>query len=245
MAELLETLQAELDEDTIRELSERIGSDEETTQRATSMLLPVLIAGLSRNVDRPEGRRELDHALERDHDGSLLDQLGGMLRGEGGLGDMLGGLFGSREETTTSTTSTAPRASGQAPADKRLDGDGILRHLLGSERASIEEGVARASGMDRSKVASLMTLLAPIVMSALGRVKRKEHLGADGIAEVIRRERRVIEEQAPETQRQGGLSRWLDSNRDGKIDFSDDIAKVGMAIGSALLIGRGRRRAGR
>jgi hypothetical protein len=81
MAELLDVLGNELDEETIRELSQRVGADEQSTQRAVSMLLPVLIAGLARNVEQPAGRASLNEALQEDHDGSLLDQLDGLLCG--------------------------------------------------------------------------------------------------------------------------------------------------------------------
>jgi hypothetical protein len=87
-----------------------------------------------------------------------------------------------------------------------------------------------------------MALLAPIVMAALGRIKREENLQEDGIADLIRREGRTIEQAAPEAAGQGGLMGWLDSNKDGKVSFADNAAKVGMALGSALLIGVGRRR---
>jgi hypothetical protein len=81
MAELLDVLGNELDEETIRELSQRVGADEQSTQRAVSMLLPVLIAGLARNVEQPAGRASLNEALQEDHDGSLVDQLDGLLCG--------------------------------------------------------------------------------------------------------------------------------------------------------------------
>jgi hypothetical protein len=237
MAELLDILQNELDEESIRELGQRVGSDEATTQRAVSMLLPVLIAGLSHNVEQPGGSEALTEALRKDHDGSLLDQLGGLLRGEGSLGSVLGGLLGGRPAQATAS-------GGGSVSARQVDGAGILQHLLGTQQGAVAESVSRASGMEANKVSQLMMLLAPIVMAALGRVRRDENLEAGGVADLIRRESRNIEQQAPETRAAGGLAGWLDSNRDGKVNFSDNIAKVGMALGSALLIGIGRRRKG-
>jgi len=58
--------------------------------------VPLLLSALSRNAQRPGGAEALSAALERDHDGSVLDNLQGFLgnyqesNGAGILGHVLG-----------------------------------------------------------------------------------------------------------------------------------------------------------
>ena len=85
-----------------------------------------------------------------------------------------------------------------------------------------------------------MGLLAPLVMSTLGKVKRQQNMNADQVADLVNRERRTIEQEVPDAT-EGSLLELLDSNRDGKVDMRDDIAKVGMALGSAFLLSQRRK----
>jgi hypothetical protein len=87
-----------------------------------------------------------------------------------------------------------------------------------------------------------MAILAPMVMGALGKMKRQQGLDARGVADVIDRERQTIEKHVPEVASAGGLNVLLDSNRDGKVDLKDDIAKVGVALGSAMILSKMRQK---
>ena len=238
MPNLTDELRKKLDPETIRSLSQQIGANEDQTRQAVGALVPMLIGGMSQNArGSDEGARALDGALERDHDGSLLDSLSSMLGGSsgagalgggalgggalgGGVGGMLGGLLGGGSKAT--------------------NGAGILDHILGGRQEPVRNGVSRATGLGGGSTGQLMQLLAPIVMSALGRVKRQENLDSRGVKDLLERERSTLEEEAPDTQ-QGGLLSILDSNRDGKVNIEDDVAKVGAALGTAFLMSRGRR----
>lgn len=222
MAELMDVIRAHLDRDTLESLGRRIGADPSIVQRVASMALPMLVGGLSKNVsDSPQGRSSLNAALEQDHDGSLLDSLGGLLRGDGaggsGLGELasaVGGLLGG--------------GSGRGVNPKATNGDGILRHLLGDRRGTIEEGTARASGLDRGQVGSVLAALAPMLMGALGKVKRDRHLDEEGVAQLVESERRDLEHATPEAS-EGDLRRLLDGASSG-----DEIASWADRLGSAL-----------
>lgn len=57
--------------------------------------VPVILSGLNKNAQTPEGAASLNSALESKHDGSLLDNIGGLLSGN--MGDLLqdgGGILG-------------------------------------------------------------------------------------------------------------------------------------------------------
>jgi hypothetical protein len=255
MASLLDTLNQQLNPDVIRGMSRQIGADERQTEQAISALLPMMIGGMARNATSPEGSAKLSQAVDRDHDGSLLDQVTQTLgRGDtgqasydardyddtmqrsGGAGDMLSGLLGG-----SGTSSLLSGLFGGSSANPRSSNFmGILNNVFGGQNVTpVQQGVSRATGLDSGKVGTLMAMLAPMVMGALGKVKRQQNLDSQGLARVLEDERQDIERQVPEA---SGISRFLDSNRDGKVDMRDDIAKVGMALGGAMLLSRMRRR---
>lgn len=100
MSSILETLQQHLGPATISQMSRSLGADPNTTANAVSMALPVLIGALSKNAASPQGAAALDRALD-DHDGSILNNLGGLLGGSGsGIGGaILGHILGAKRST--------------------------------------------------------------------------------------------------------------------------------------------------
>ena len=92
MSQLLEMVSQQLGGQNLTTLSRQIGADEQATQNAISMALPLLLGGLAKNSAQPQGAAALDRALTN-HDGGLLDNLGAML-GSGGLGTAGAGLLG-------------------------------------------------------------------------------------------------------------------------------------------------------
>lgn len=155
MSSILDAVRQQLGPDTIQQLSGALGADPAATSNAISLALPALLGGLAHNAARPEGAAALDNALNQ-HDGSILDNLGGMLGGGGAGGGALGGIGGA-----------------------------ILGHIFGGRRGSVEEGVGKASGLDAAQVAQLMAMLAPIVMGVLGRMKQTKGLDANRLPEVL------------------------------------------------------------
>ena len=100
----LQNLLAELGGSRLSDLSRALGADEGRAKSALAMGLPAVLAALQRNASRPEGAEALARALERDHDGSVLDDLGGVLGGgrqsdgDGILRHVLGDQRGALEE---------------------------------------------------------------------------------------------------------------------------------------------------
>jgi hypothetical protein len=160
MSSVLDEVRKALGPDTIQQLSGALGTDSATTSNAVSLALPALLGGLAHNAAKPEGAAALDNALNQ-HDGSILDNLGGMLGGgNAGGGALGGGALGGI-------------------------GGAILGHIFGGRRGSVEEGVGNASGLNGAQVAQLMALLAPIVMGVLGRMKQTKGLDANRLPEVL------------------------------------------------------------
>ena len=113
MSSILDAVRQQLGPDTIQQMSATLGADPSATSNAVSLALPALLGGLSQNVAHPEGAAALDNALNA-HDGSILDNLGGLLGGGGGgiggaiLGHILGNRRGSVEQGGPATGSDGP-----------------------------------------------------------------------------------------------------------------------------------------
>ncbi len=100
MNSILDLLADHIGGDNIGQIASAIGADRQQTQTAVSAALPAILTALNRNTNSTGGAGNLAAALERDHDGSLLDHLGGFLSGQVGgkqadgggiLGHVLGG----------------------------------------------------------------------------------------------------------------------------------------------------------
>lgn len=90
----------QLSGDSLSRIGDEAGIDASTAGSALSVILPTLVSALSKNAADPNGAEALHSALARDHDGSLLDNLGGLLGGEL-LGDgagILGHILGGKRE---------------------------------------------------------------------------------------------------------------------------------------------------
>jgi len=66
-----------------RQMAQQLGIDEGTASSAIGGAIPVLMGALARNAASGQGAGALASALDRDHDGSILDDLGGFLGGGG------------------------------------------------------------------------------------------------------------------------------------------------------------------
>jgi hypothetical protein len=93
-----ELLNEQLSGDAMQQLSQQIGADPESTGNAVNAALPMLLGGMARNTQSEGGASSLLGALDRDHDGSVLDDVVGFL-GQGGNGSGDGILVTSSDLT--------------------------------------------------------------------------------------------------------------------------------------------------
>jgi len=107
-----------LNDDTIKQISQQLEIDEGATNNAVQAALPMLLGGLATNSASGDGARSLLDALDRDHDGSVLDDIGGYLgdylSGRGGsiLGHVFGGQQGAVEESVSQNSGLHPSKVG-------------------------------------------------------------------------------------------------------------------------------------
>jgi hypothetical protein len=102
------------------------------------------------------------------------------------------------------------------------NGSGILGHVLGGQRPVVENNLAQATGLDTNSAGSLLEMLAPMVMGAVGREQQQNGLDPNGLSEFL------VQQQQAEVQTNPGLmgtlSSMLDSNRDGSV--TDDLSRM-------------------
>lgn len=188
MANLMEMLQGQLTDTMIDQLSQKIGgADRQATQTAASGILSTIIAGLAKNSTQPGGAESLANALERDHDGSILDN----------MMDMLGG------------NSSAP--SGM---EKAMNGSGILKHVLGGKQSGAAEIISQMSGLQTNQTGSLMEMLAPMVMGTLGRQKKQNNLNPTDLSDLLSG---TVKSETNQRQEMGLIGKLLDQDGDGSI----------------------------
>jgi hypothetical protein len=138
---LLDIVQQKLGPEQIQQISQHLGIDPATTSNAIAAALPMIVGGMAHTAQQPGGASAIQSAVDDHGAGGILGSLGGL----GGLAGMLGGATGG--------------TSG--------GGGGLLGSILGQHSATVQNGVQTASGLDASKVQSLLAMLAPIVMAAL------------------------------------------------------------------------------
>jgi len=154
---ILDLLQNQLSDNVLESLTQQIGGqDKKQTAAAASGILSTLTAALSKNAASPEGRSALASALDNDHDGSILD-------------DVMGLLSGNKQAAN-------PRAA---------NGAGILRHVLGQKQEDTSTLISKMSGLDKQSTMSLMMKLAPMVMGILGKQKREQNLDEGGLSALL------------------------------------------------------------
>lgn len=102
-----------------------------------------------------------------------------------------------------------------------LKAGGILGHIFGQRQAPVEQGVAKATGLDAQKAGKLLMMLAPLVMAALARARTSQGATNASSGAVLQREQANLERQVPGI---GGLTSILDRDGDGQI--IDDIASM-------------------
>ena len=155
MASLLDQVMQQLQGGGIGQMSQSLGLGEDEVSNVVSGAVPALMAALVRNSGSSEGASALLGALDRDHDGSILDDVAGFL-GSAGSADQGAGIvqhaLGGRQarvENALSQTSGVDMASvtkiiamvaplvmgalGRSKQQQGLDAGG-LASMLGQER---------------------------------------------------------------------------------------------------------------
>ena len=117
----LEALLGLLQGQDIGNLASQVGGNEGEVKNGVMAALPAMLAALGKNAGTEKGAEELNNALEKKHDGSILDNLSGYLSNpdlKDGAG-ILNHLFGNQ---TSNVANAVSQSSG-------LDTNGSMKML--------------------------------------------------------------------------------------------------------------------
>ena len=157
-SDLLGSLMSQLGGGGVDQIARSVGVSGGDVTNVLAGALPAMMAGLTKNAASSGGANALLGALDRDHDGSVLDDVMGFLGGGGnataGAG-ILGHIFGARQSNveqvvgrasgvdagsvTTIMAMVAPLVMGslgQAKRQQGLDASGLAAALGQQEKAT-------------------------------------------------------------------------------------------------------------
>ena len=193
--DLMDLLQGQISDGLVDQLSQQLGgADKQQTANAASGIMSTLMGALAKNAATPDGASALANALDNDHDGGVLDNIMGMVTG-----------------------------AAQPQNTRAVNGAGILKHVLGGKQSGAIDMISKLSGLDDSKTGSLMTMLAPVVMGALGKTKKSQGLDASALSGLLSG---AVKSASNQRQEMGLIGKFLDQDGDGSV--MDDIAGMGM-----------------
>lgn len=104
MSGILDLLNSDLGKTIISGVAGSTGNDKSKTGSVLTMALPVLMKAMERNASTPEGAEGLMGALNKKHDGSILDNLGDLFKGgvdkevQNDGSKILGHVLGQRQQ---------------------------------------------------------------------------------------------------------------------------------------------------
>ena len=166
--DLLKMLTSQMGEQGIEAIGSSLGTDKNQTSSALMKAVPFLVSALAKNASSTEGASSLAGALERDHDGSILDNLGSLISNpECGQGaGSLGHVFGNKQQAVQSAVSqesgfdmakagqllmmAAPMIMGFLGKQKReqgLDAGGLSSMLQGAATQTVPQEEEGGSGI--------------------------------------------------------------------------------------------------
>ena len=156
MRNLLREVNRHLTDDVLIQLSKQIGAqDPSQVKRASNGISELLLNAISKSTINEERGNGLLGALKRDHDGGILGDLAGVLRGQ--------------------------RQAGS----RTMNGAAIVNHLLGKRQLEAAQIISQMSGLDIFKSGVLMQLIAPVIMGVVGQKQKSNGLDLGGLANIL------------------------------------------------------------
>lgn len=151
MSGILDLLNSDLGKQIIGGVSNEVGEDQNKTASVLSMALPVLMGAMKRNASSPEGAEGLNRALEKKHDGSILDNLAGLFGGgvdqevkDDGDG-ILGHVLGDRRQNVENAISKQSGINTSSIGSILKVAAPLLMGMLGKQKR--QQNVQSSSGI--------------------------------------------------------------------------------------------------
>lgn len=96
MENLINTILSHVDDQSLQSISQKANTSPDQAKHALSNAIPILMNAMAKNSRDPQGAASLQQAVQKDHNGSILDNLGGFFNnpdaanGSGILSHVLG-----------------------------------------------------------------------------------------------------------------------------------------------------------
>jgi outer membrane protein OmpA-like peptidoglycan-associated protein len=166
---ILGLLQNQLNDNLLTKISGLLGENKSGVTAAVGSALPSILLGLMQKGSEPNGAASLIKMIQDGkHDGGILDNLGSVLGG------------------------------GSATTDFVSSGKNLFGSLFGGKAGGITDIIASVSGISKNAVASLLGILAPIVMGFLGKtLKAQGSLNPAGLTSLLLGQKDYIKSALP------------------------------------------------
>ena len=162
---LLEILQQQVANQALKGLGEQLGiENDHQVNNAGQSAINLLLNGLMKNASNSGGLGALAGALDKDHDGSILDDLAGYVTG---------------------SAQVNPRAA---------NGAGILKHILGDKLGDVIGAVSQQNNLSQDQSLGLLTKLAPLVLGSIGKTRKQSNLDNNGLLDLLQNSAKTYNE---------------------------------------------------
>ena len=152
MSGILDLLNSDLGKTIISGVSGQTNQPQNKTQDVLTMALPVLMAAMKRNASTPQGAEGILSAINGKHDGSILDNLGGLFGGgvdQNVSADgekILGHILGNKQQNVQNTLGAKAGMDAGSVAQILKVAAPILMGVIGKQ--SKQENVNSSSGIE-------------------------------------------------------------------------------------------------
>lgn len=156
--DIVKTLLSSLGDNGLDEMARRAGVSKNQTASALEGAIPVLLGSMAKNASSREGANGLLGALDRDHDGSILDDALGFLQGgnsEGMGSGILKHILGGNETQVESSLANKVGINSSSMTSILKMAAPFLLGLLGKQRRSNAN-----SGFDAGNIGNILSGLA-------------------------------------------------------------------------------------
>lgn len=151
MSGILDLLGSDLGKTIISGVAGSTGNDTNKTSSVLTMALPVLMKAMQRNASTPQGAEGLLGALSGKHDGSILDNLGGLFGG--GIDDevkndgqkILGHVLGAKQQGVEKVIGEKSGLDAASVANILKVAAPILMGVLGKQKQ--QQNVSSSNGI--------------------------------------------------------------------------------------------------
>lgn len=143
-------LQGHLTEDVVNQLSQQTGAAPEQTATAAQGIFSTLISGLAKNASTESGATGILGALDRDHDGSILNDVMGLVAGMQGGGatngaGILNHVLGGQQQNAAQMLSQTSGVSQNGIMDMMIKLAPMVMGVLGQQHQ--QQGGLNASAL--------------------------------------------------------------------------------------------------